>query len=230
MELNQRRIEIFLPPASDTPKAALVPHNETDYEPSVNHLQSAQGRLQSSTQNKRLLSDAEIEQQEAEKAAKLNTVKELRIKIRLADQSLAIATLYKTDNAATLYDLVKSAIVAEDQPFKLVWTDNTGRKVVPRDQKVRLIEDLGFTERMLVNFHWEDGASESARKNSTLKSEFLKNAKAIEVPEITTASANVSGGESNINKGKGKEGDSQGGGKGKGKALPSWLLKGLSKK
>jgi tether containing UBX domain for GLUT4 len=232
LELNQRRIEVYLPPSSDTPKAALAPHNEIDYEPTVGHLQSAQGRLQSSSQNKRLLSDAEIERKEEEKAAKLSAVKELQIKVRLADQSLAIATLYTTDNAAILYGLVKSAIVAEDQPFKLVWTDNKGTRTIPKDEKKGLIKDLGFSERMLVNFHWEDGASASARKVPTLKPEILKKAKELQVPEVvmTDVKENESG--PSVDKGKGKEGESGGGGSGgkiKGK-IPSWLVKGLSKK
>lgn len=228
-ELNQRRIEVYLPPSSDTPKAALAPHNEMDYEPTVGHLQSAQGRLQHSTQNKRLPSDAEIERQEEERAAKISSVKELRIKIRLADQSLAIATLYTTDNGATLYDLVKSAITAEDQPFKLVWTDNKGRRVVPQDEKVKLVKDLGFSERMLVNFHWEDSVNAAVRKAPTLKPEILKKAKALQVPEVTTTSTEAAGNGSSVNKAESKAGENQSSGKGKGK-VPSWLLKGLSKK
>jgi tether containing UBX domain for GLUT4 len=228
-ELNQRRIEVYLPPSADTPRAALAPHNEADFEPTLGHLQSVQGRLQNSTQNKRLPSDAEIEREEEERAAKLSAVKELRIKIRLADQSLAIATLYTTDDAAVLYDLVKSAIAAEDQPFKLVWTDHKGRRTVPQDSKVKLIKDLGFSERMLVNFHWEDSASASVRKAPTLKSEILKKAKALQVPEVVALAPNDSESGPGVDKGKGKEVEGQGSGKGKGK-VPSWLLKGLSKK
>lgn len=221
LQLNNRRIEAFLAPSSGTPRAALAPHNEADFEPTLGHLKSVQNRLQSTTHNKRLPSDAEIAKQEEEQAARLAAVKELRIKIKLADQSTAIATLYTTDHAATLYELVRSAIVAEGQPFKLVYLGNKGpRTVVPDDPKAGLIKKLGFSERMVVNFVWGDGVSESVKKAPALKPEILAKAKALQVPQAVNLEPKDGESGSSAEKGKGKE--SQGGGKEKGK-MPAWL-------
>ena len=114
--------------------------------------------------------------------------------------------------------------MAEDQPFKLVWTSK-GPQTVPKDDKKKLIRDLGFEGRMLVNFVWEDGVHESSKKGAVLKSQFVQNAKEVTVPEVADLDMKdeaVAAGPS-TDKGKGKE---TAGGK---KGMPKWL-KGLAKK
>jgi tether containing UBX domain for GLUT4 len=116
-------------------------------------------------------------------------------------------------------------IVGEDQPFKLVWTSK-GPQTVPRDEKKRLIKDLGFEGRMLINFVWDDAASEGARKVPTLKPQYIESAKEVHVPEPPPAPKEDD--EKPVeNKGKGKETDGRWGAKPKG--LPKWMQK-LSKK
>jgi tether containing UBX domain for GLUT4 len=222
---DQRPISVFSPPSNDTPKAALVPHNEEDFEPTIAHAKLHQSRLLNNTQNKRLLSDAETEQQEADKAAKLANTKEVSIKVRFPDQSTIVSTFNAQETCAHLYTFVKGVIVAENQPFKLVWTSK-GSQTIPKDEKKKLIKDLGFEGRMLINFVWGDAASEGARKAPILKPQFVQSAKEVHVPEPPPAPKEQD--EKPIDKkAKGKETD--GSGEGKPKGIPKWLQK-LSKK
>ena len=226
---NQRPISVYAAPSSDVPKAALQPHNEDDYEPTVAHAKLHQSRLQNNSQNKRLLSDAEAEQAEKDKTARLASMKKVSIKLRFPDQSTLIAPFSADETAAELYDWVSKVIVAEDQPFKLVWS-NRGPQMVPKDEKnskKKLIKDLGLEGRVVVNLVWEDGASESARKAPTLKQEYAEKAQQVTIPEVAAVEARDENPPSTVDKGKGKENSDDGAGKGKG--LPKWL-KGLSKK
>ena len=216
---DQRPISVFSPPSNDTPRAALSPHNEDDFEPTIAHAKLHQSRLQNNTQNKRLLSDAETKRLEAEKAAKLASTKEVSIKIRFPDQSTIVSTFNAQETCAHLYAFVTGVIVAEDQLFKLIWT-NKGPQTVPRDTKKRLIKDLGFEGRMLINFVWDDAASESARRAPTLKSQYVASAKEVPIPEPTPAPKKDDE-KSADGKGKGKETEGSGGGKPKG--IPKWL-------
>ncbi|KAE9381509.1 hypothetical protein N431DRAFT_425082 [Stipitochalara longipes BDJ] len=222
---DQRPLFVFSPPTNDTPKAVLVPHNEDDFEPTIAHAKLHQSRLLNNTQNKRLLSDAETEQQEAEKAAKLANTKEVSIKVRFPDQSTIVSTFTAQETCAKLYTFVNGVIAAEDQPFKLVWISK-GPQMVPKDEKKELIKDLGFEGRMLVNFVWDDAASEGARKAPTLKPQYVQSAKEVHVPEPPPVPKEDD--EKPVdNKGKGRENDGKGEGKPKG--IPKWLQK-LSKK
>jgi tether containing UBX domain for GLUT4 len=225
---DQRPVSVFSPPSNDTPKAALVPHNEEDFEPTIAHAKLHQSRLQNNTQNKRLLSDAEAERAEVEKAAKLASTKEVSIKVRFPDQSTIISTFNAQETCAQLYAFVTGVIAADDQAFKLVWTSKGPPQTIPRDEKMKLIKDLGFEGRMLVNFVWDDAASDGARKVPTLKPQYVESAKEVHVPEPPPAPKEDDENDKRIDKkGKGKETD--GIGEGKGKAI-SRLLQRLSKK
>ncbi|RDL36832.1 Uncharacterized protein BP5553_06184 [Venustampulla echinocandica] len=220
---NQRPISVYSAPSSDTPKAALNPYVEEDYEPTIVHAKLHQARLQNNSHNKRLLSDAETERLEREKAERLAAAKTVSIKIRFPDQSTIVSPFKSQESGADLYRYVTSVIVAEAQPFKLVWT-NKGPQTVPRDEKKKLAKDLGFNERMLVNFVWEDGVSNSAKKGPILKPQFAQNAKEIPVPQV--AVSKEYSGPSTVDKGK-----ETGSGSGSliPKGMPKWF-KGLGKK
>jgi tether containing UBX domain for GLUT4 len=224
-EPTQRPVNIYRASSSDTPKAVSAPHNEADYEPQLAHLSSTQGRLAKSAQNKRLPSDAEIDREEQEKAAKIAAMKQIVVRIRFPDQNIAEPKFETTDNAVTLYNLARSLIIAEDQPFKLVYTGNKGPVTIPMDEKKQLVKHFGFDKRTLVNFVWESGASASARRGPTLKAVHLKVAKELPVPEVNTIDEK---GAPNTDPGK-EGGDGGGSKKGKG-GMPAWLTKGLSKK
>ena len=118
-------------------------------------------------------------------------------------------------------------IAAEDQPFKLVWTSRLkGAQTIPKDEKKTLVKDLSFGGSTLVNFVWDDAATEDARKAPTLKPQYVQNAKQVHVPE-PPATPKEDDEKPVDNKGKGRENDGKGEGKPKG--VPKWLQK-LSKK
>lgn len=223
---DQRPIQVYAAPTDSTPKAALRPHNEDDFEPTVAHAKLHQSRLQESSFNKRLPSDLEQERLEAEKAQKLAKKTQVSIKIRFPDQQSTISTFTAAETGNSLYAFVTALLASETQPFKLVYK-NPGPQAVPRSEK-KLIKDLGFEERVLVDFVWEDEASDEARKGSVLKSQYVQAAKEIPVPEPPKEDVkeDTSSGQT-LDKGKGKEAASSGG-KSKG-GVPKWF-KGLGKK
>ncbi|EHK98093.1 putative Tether containing UBX domain for GLUT4 [Glarea lozoyensis 74030] len=180
---GQRPISIYSPPSSDTPKAALQPVQDDDFEPSIVHAKLHQDRLKNSSHNKRLLSNAEEERLEKEKAAKLAAAKEVSVKIRFPDQATIVSPFKADETGADLYTYVSNVIRAGDQPFKLVW-NGKGVQTVPKDDKKKLIKDLKFDARMLINFVWEDGVNPAAKKAPILKPEFDEKAQEIPVPEV----------------------------------------------
>jgi tether containing UBX domain for GLUT4 len=220
---GQRPISVFAPPTSDTPKAALQPTYEDDFEPSIVHAKLHQDRLKNSTQNKKLLSNAEEERAEKEKAAKLAAAKEVTVKIRFPDQATIVSPFKAEETGADLYQYVSNVIRSGDQPFKLVW-NGKGVQTVPKDGKKKLIKDLKFEARMLVNFVWEDGVSPEAKKVPILKPEFDERAKEIPIPEARSPPPESSG--SNIASTMEKAGQDVAA---KVKGMPKWF-KGLGKK
>jgi tether containing UBX domain for GLUT4 len=216
---NDRPIQVYAAPSSDAPKASLVPHNENDYEPSIAHAKQHQALLLNKTQNKRLLSDAEEEQLEKEKAARLASTKQVTLKIRFPDQSSIVSTFTADDTCTQLYGYVTNLIAAADQPFKLMYNEGKGPQAVPRDETKKLIMDLGFRGQILINFLWADGASPDSKKSPVLKSQYIQKARAVPVPEVvgevpTEEPAAVD---------KGKEKETSGPGEGKPRGMPKWL-------
>jgi tether containing UBX domain for GLUT4 len=217
---NQRPISVFAAPSSQTPKAALNPYNEDDYEPTIAHAKLHQLNLQAKSQNKRLLSDAELQQQAEEKAAQQAAIREVSIKIRFPDQLTVVSSFTALDNGATLYDFVRGVIAAEDQPFSLSWMSPKGPQTIPNNTNVRLIKDLGFVGRVLLNFNWDDAASAEARRKTTLKGEYVSKAKELQIQEVAAAKTQEEN--SAALSTPAKEKDPSGGGKSKG-GMPKWF-------
>lgn len=217
---NKRPISVYAPPSGDTPKAALQPHNEADYEPTIAHAKLHQSRLQSNSHNQRLLSDAELERQEKEKEAKQAAIKDVSVKIRFPDQAQIVSSFTITDTGASLYSFARDTLAAKDEPFTMVWSSPKGPQTVPDDAKITLIKGLGFSGRILVNFVWGDAASDSARKGSVLAPEYASAAQELRVQEVAAAAAEEE--EQRVafdDKSKGKEKESGG----KSKGMPKWL-------
>jgi tether containing UBX domain for GLUT4 len=220
-----RAITVFSAPSSATPSAAAQPFDEDDYTPSIAQFKRHQSRLDENSKNKPLLSDAELKKLEDLKEAKLASVKTVAISIRFPDQTRIQSNFTSEDTGKDLYEFATSVIVAQEQPFKLVWTEGRGSQTVPKDT-TNLIRQLGFAGRMLVNFHWGDTVAEKAKAGPTLKSEHVRNARPLVAPEIPVLEeedgdkpATIQGG--NL---------PAGGGKGKSKGGLNNFLKHLSKK
>ncbi|KAI9870110.1 MAG: hypothetical protein M1830_004675 [Pleopsidium flavum] len=221
---NNRPITIFSPPSHTTPHAALRPHNESDYEPTLDHARLHQSRLSTTARNKRLPSEAELAAQQKALSEKVASVNDVEIKIRFPDQSQVVAKFTALDTAGTLYDFVREMLESEGQPFLLSSSAMGGPRVLPRGGRERLVAGLGMRGRVLVTFMWDENASLEARTGEVLKGEFREKAREIEIKEVE--GVDVGEGEK-VDKGKGKgkervgDGEREGGGKKGG--VPKWL-------
>ncbi|TVY73424.1 Tether containing UBX domain for GLUT4 [Lachnellula suecica] len=216
---RQPSISVYSPPSSDTPKAALIPHNESDFEPTIKQAKAFQEDLGNRTQNKKLLSYDETEKLEKEKADRLSKVKEIQVRVRFPDQSsVTFRELTAETTGANLYELVTKLLEAEDQEFRLVW-NGKGVQTVPQNEK-KLIRDLGFEGGVLVNFVWGDSVGDGPRKGPVLKSEHRQKMQPLPVPEVRAVEPKEAPGPSASDKGKEKENS---GASGKPKALPKWM-------
>ncbi|KAI9724393.1 MAG: hypothetical protein M1812_000461 [Candelaria pacifica] len=227
---GQRMMSVFAPPSNTTPQAAGHEYRDTDYEPTIEHAKIHQSRLSEYSRNKRLPSEAEIKEQEKVASDKLASVNETEIKVRYPDQTTVVSNFTALDTAATLYEFVGSLLESEGQPFLLTYNSPKGLwATVPRDgSKAKLIRDLGFSGKMLVNFKWDESVSVEARQK-VLKDTFKDRAKEIKVPELQATEAATEGRTTAPSKGKEKESTGGGGKEGRKGGVPKWF-KGLGKK
>ncbi|KAE8351477.1 GLUT4 regulating protein TUG-domain-containing protein [Aspergillus coremiiformis] len=190
---SSRSVTVFAPPSSNIPQSAQTAYNESDYIPSVDHAQAHQRRLNASSQNKRLLSDAEIAAKAAVEEEKLAAAKEVDVKIRLPDQSQIVAKFGQQDTGKSLYNFVRNCLAGSFVRERFVITTfpvggPSGKKLrnlVPDSDQSLLIKDLGMVGRVLVNFSWDETASQTARQSRTdlLKPELRTQAKELKVEQ-----------------------------------------------
>jgi tether containing UBX domain for GLUT4 len=180
--VTPRPITVFSPPSSTTPQAALEPHNESDYVPNIDLMKKHQASIVAETRNKRLLTDAELAEQEAAKNQKLALVQEISIKIVFPDQSSVLAPFTTEDTTETLYSHVRHLLARNHEPFSLSYNAEKGMKPL-KEGKERLIADLKFTGRILVRVLWGEGASLDARKEPSLRSEVAQQARELGVQQ-----------------------------------------------
>ena len=228
-----RTLQVFAPPTSTTPSAALASHNPADYTPTIEHAQKHQRLLSESSRNIRLPSEAEIAAKAASEQERLAAVKCVEIKIRFPDESAVSARFSQADTGASLYKSVRECLDEKwvNEPFILRQPGIRGKsEVVPDDEK-KLIQGLGLKGRVLVIFGWDDkSASIGARSEKrVLKASLRQQARPIEVQEINGADDGEDRG-IRVSTLKESAGESKEEDKGKRKGgMPKWL-KGLSKK
>ncbi len=216
---SQRPIRVFAPPSASSPAAAGQAHNEKDYEPTIDHAKHHQSRLSTYGRNKTLPSDAELAAQAEARAKKKADVKTVNIKVRFPDQSTVISEFKDLETTVSLYDFVKQCLENEDEPFSLNFSTPKGPQRIPRETNERLISGLGMVGSVMVNFIWEDGASNQARTGrNLLKEMYHKNAAEVEVKEPEGVEADE---REDLNA-KGKEPAKREGGGKKG-GVPKWF-------
>ncbi|KAF2266294.1 hypothetical protein CC78DRAFT_597193 [Lojkania enalia] len=180
-----RNVQIFSAPTSSTPQAARNTFNANDYVPTIEHAKAHQAALQSQTRNQRLLSDKELEAEEAALQEKLKAAAEKggSLRIRMPDQTMIQMDITKSDTAQVLYDFVEQFLEYKE-PFQLKYVGAKGQQVlIPRSQS-RLIQDLRFSGREVVTFIWDEKASSEARlSRKTLSREWADKAQRLEVRE-----------------------------------------------
>lgn len=219
-----RPVQIFSPPTSSTPSAALTTYDPADYVPSIEHAKAHQRHLQEKSRNARLLSEAELAEQAVAEAEKLKGVKDVEIKVRFPDQSSAVSTFGQADAGADLYAFVRDDCLDErwrGERFLLSYSASKGWAIVPNDPGKKLIQHLGLKGRVLVNFKWDEagGASMAALgTKDVLKRERKHEAQALRPPQLPETPAEDEEGE-RVDVGQKEE---QSGEKKK-KGMPKWL-------
>ena len=213
----QRPIAVFAPPSTSTPAAARQAYNEKDYEPTVDHAKLHQSRLSTFGRNKTLPSDAELAAQAEARARQKAAVTSVKIKVRFPDQLQVITEFSNVATNEHLYKHVRELLQHESEPFLLNYSTTDGPRRIPIEGNLRLINDLNMKSNVLVNLIWEEGASNKARSEATLKEEFRKNASEIEVREPQGVDVSEDLESHAKGKGKGKhEGEKRG-------SVPKWL-------
>ncbi|PKY02158.1 putative UBX domain protein [Aspergillus campestris IBT 28561] len=190
-----RPVTVFSPPTNTTPQSAQTNYNDSDYIPSVDHAQAHQRRLNASSRNQRLPTDAEMAAQAAAEEERRAGVKEVDVKVRLPDQSQVVAKFSQSDTGKTLYDFVRSCLAAPFAAESFVLTQSTVgppakatkklQSALPDSDKSLLIKNLGLAGRVLINFSWHESASSTARqaKKDLLKPELRTQAQDLKVEQ-----------------------------------------------
>lgn len=226
-----RPVSVYRPPSSTTPSAVLLSHNDTDYVPTVEHAQIHQKMLNDSTRNRRLPTEAEIQAQATEEAAKWAQITEVEIKVRFPDQSAVSAKFKQTDTGHDLYGFVRDCLEDKWQSDVFLLR-NPGVKgkneIIPDDANKTLIRGLQLKGRVLVTFTWDDAkASLEARgTKALLKPELRAKAEEFKAPEVIGSQDNTDGPGVKVTLGNKTTSEDSGETK---KKLPKWL-KGLAKK
>lgn len=165
-------ITVYHPPSSSTPFAAQQPHDPSVFEPHIEHAKAHQAALTRSAQNKRLLSDKELDEADSARREKLATVQSVTVRVRYPDQSMIELIATSSETAADLYNRVMGTLAAAPEPFELKYTGAKGHETLPNNSTKRLVRDLGWRGRVLVTLVWSPEASVQARSGHSLKEEY----------------------------------------------------------
>lgn len=211
-------VSVYRAPSNDTPAAALQDDDPSTFEPSIAHAKAHQAALERSGRNTRLLSDKELEEQEAQRQAALATVQSVTVRVRYPDQSMIETQLQASSTPADLYAKVRDTLTHASEAFELRYLGNKGTQSLPDDGEKRLVLDLGFRGKVLVTFAWLPEASLQARQAPALKESYRSHARDLNVDLSSfRAGAEEGGSGSSAAAGQKSEGaKKEGSGKGRG--------------
>lgn len=179
-------IAVYRPSDSTTPAAALLPDDPSSYEPSIDQARALQASLQQFGQNKKLLSDKELEEQEAAKQAELARIQTVIVRVKYPDQTIIETPIEHTQSAADLYAIVQDTLAAAPEPFDLkFFGDKNQMTVLPKNSNKKLVRDFGFRGKVLVTLVWSPDASAQAREGPSLKEEYRSKAQELKVEVVT---------------------------------------------
>ncbi|KAI1385056.1 putative UBX domain protein [Hypoxylon trugodes] len=180
---DNRPVTIFSAPSSGTPAAALRTDADESFAPRIEHAQAHQRLLKTAGENKRLLSDQELEAKAATEDAKVAAVKSIRIKVRFPDNFSAEWPFGPEDTGATLYSEIRKLMANETAQFKLALPP--GKIVIKDDSSPpsKLIGGYRLSSNTLVNFMWDDKVPTQVRQQPFLKGQVVGRAQNVVVPE-----------------------------------------------
>ena len=183
---SEPQIAVYRPSSNTTPFAAQQSYNASDFEPSVEHAQAHQAVLNRASQNKRLLSDAEMAKQDEARQQQLATVKTTILRVRFPDQMMTELTITTSDDAASLYSNVQSMLERPEEAFQLRYTGPKGAPVTidPKSNQ-KLIRGLGMAGRVLVTMVWDVSAGTEARESPVLKESLRGQAQELKIAAIS---------------------------------------------
>ncbi|KAI3328868.1 GLUT4 regulating protein TUG-domain-containing protein [Xylariaceae sp. AK1471] len=217
-----RPVTIFSAPTSSTPVAALRADSEEDYAPDISHAKAHQRLLKTLGENKRLLSDQELEERAAAEEAKVAAVKSIKIKVRFPDNFSAEWAFGPADSGASLYKEVRDIMANSSAPFRLVLPGT--RTVIQDDGSSKLIKGYRLSSNTLVNFMWDEHVPVDIRQQPFLKGSAVGQAQKVVVPDVPEIEVKGEGPSAPVQTPKPRnDGESSGFKK------PKWL-KGLGKK
>lgn len=177
-------ISVFRAPSNSVPAAALHEEDPQTFEPSIDHAKAHQAAIARQTQNKRLLSDKELAEQEAAQEAVLAEIKTVPVRVKYPDQSM-IETVITADSAPRdLYQQVNQTLASADAigNFQLKFVGPKGLlQELPDVANKRLVKGFGFKGRMLVTIVWSATASAKVRTGPCLKTELANVAQDLKV-------------------------------------------------
>ncbi|KAI4867871.1 putative UBX domain protein [Hypoxylon rubiginosum] len=181
---DHRPVTIFSAPTSDTPAAALRVDSDEAFAPRIEHAQAHQRLLKAAGENRRLLSDRELEEKAAAAAARVAAVKSIRIRVRFPDNFSAEWPFGPDDTGAALYAEVRKIMANEAAPFKLALPP--GKTAIKDDSSPasRLISGYQLNSNTLVNFMWDDSVPAEIRKQPFLKRSAAGHAQQVVIPEV----------------------------------------------
>ncbi|KAI1487227.1 GLUT4 regulating protein TUG-domain-containing protein [Biscogniauxia mediterranea] len=190
---DHRPVAIFSAPTSSTPVAAHRQDEDEAFMPDISSAKAHQRLLKAAGENKRLLSDQELEARAAADAARMAAVKSVRIRARFPDNFSAEWRFGPADTGATLYAEVRSIMARPDLPFRLALppplpgntSSSSGKNALIRDDPdTTLIQGYRLSANTLVNFLWDDAVPADVRKRPFLKDSAAGRAQQVVVPDV----------------------------------------------
>lgn len=179
---SARKVAVFSAPSATVPRAARLPHNDSDFSHTVEQLKQHQSRLADLGKNRRLPSDAEIAAAEKMKVDKLAGLQKITVRVRMPDQSQIQSDFNRADTSADLWAFVQLALRHPDQEFALKYVDARGRHVpLNKTPAKRLIQDLGWTGATSLYMTWGENIDAKARKEPSLNDDHQEQAKELRV-------------------------------------------------
>lgn len=177
---------VYKQPVDVTPLSLREDYDAKDYEPAVDHAQAHQAALQRSTQNRRLLSDAELAAQQQAKQERIAAIRTCTVRVRLPDQMMIDMQITQDDTATTLYTKVRSWLANESQSFELRHTGPKGLPVAldETNAQKKLIKDCAFKGRVLVTLVWNRAVPTAIRHAPVLKDNLRGQAVEITLPKV----------------------------------------------
>ncbi|KAI3342709.1 GLUT4 regulating protein TUG-domain-containing protein [Ustulina deusta] len=221
-ESGLRPVTIFSAPTSSTPVAASRLDSEEDYAPDISHAKAHQKLLKSLGENKRLLSDRELEEKAALEDAKVAAIKSIKIKVRFPDNFSAEWTFGPEDTGASLFREVRGVMANSSPSFRLVLPG--ARTVILDDGATKLIKGYRLSANTLVNFTWDDSVPADVRRQPFLNSSAAGQAREVVIPDVPEIEVKQAGQSAPVQASKPRDD-----GEGSGFKKPKWL-KGFGKK